>query len=96
MHTALKLLAAVAATVVLARGAVQHQGQAMMAKLGHSAATAMHDNGVLDGGVSFRQPSHRVTRVARLSGTADAATRAAVIAQVKRHPGIADAVWVTR
>jgi pyruvoyl-dependent arginine decarboxylase (PvlArgDC) len=96
MHTALKLLAGIAASIVLARGATQHRGQAMMAQLGSAAAAAMRDHGVTDGSVSFRQPSHRVTRVARLSGSADTATRAAVIAQVKRHPGIADAIWVAR
>jgi hypothetical protein len=96
MHPALKILAGIAATVVVTRGATLLQGQAIMAELGGTAASAMRAHGVVDGSVTFRQPSHRVTRVARLSGTADAATRAAVIAQVKHHPGIADAVWVQR
>ena len=96
MHAALKLLAGLAATVVLARGASLHQGQLMMAELGRAAATAMQAHGVPDGSISFRQPSGMVARVARLSGTADAATRAAVIADLKRHPGIADAVWSPR
>lgn len=96
MHRALKLLTGLAATVVVARGATLHQGQAIMAALGGAAANAMRAHDVADGSVTFRQPSYRVTRIARLSGTADAATRAAVIAQVRRHPGIADAVWVTR
>ncbi|WP_197042079.1 hypothetical protein, partial [Sandarakinorhabdus oryzae] len=65
-------------------------------ELGGAAASAMRAHGVVDGSVTFRQPSWRVARVARLSGTADAATRAAIITQVKRHPGIADAVWVQR
>ena len=96
MHSALKLLAGLAATVVLARGASLHQGQLMMAELGRAAATAMKAHGVVDGSISFRQPSGLVARVARLSGTADAATRTAVIADVKRRPGIADAHWVAR
>ena len=96
MHVALKLLAGIAATVVVARGATIHRGQAVMAELGAAAASAMRTHGVVDGSVTFRQPSYRVTRVARLSGTADAATQAAIIAQVKRHPGIADAVWAPR
>ncbi len=94
MHAALKLLAGLAATVVVTRGATLHQGQAMMGELGAAAAMAMRHHGVIDGRVSFRQPSGRVARIARLAGTADATTRAAVIAEVKRHPGIADAVWV--
>jgi hypothetical protein len=96
MNAALKLLAGLAATVVLARGATLLQGQAMMAMLGGAAATAMKAHGVEDGSVTFRQPTSLVARIARLSGSADAATRAAVIARLKRHPGIADAVWVDR
>lgn len=96
MHPALKLLTGLAATVVLARGASLLQGQLMMARLGRAAAAAMQAQGVVDGSISFRQPSGLVSRVGRLSGTADDATRAAVIAQVKRHPGIADAVWSPR
>lgn len=96
MHAALKLLTGLAATVVVARGATLHQGQAMLGKLGAAAASAMRERGVVDGSISFRQPSGLVARVVRLSGSADPATRAAVIAAVKRHPGIADAVWVAR
>jgi hypothetical protein len=96
MHPALKLLAGLAATVVLARGASLLQGQLMMAELGRAAATAMQAHGVVDCSISFRQPSGLVARVARLSGTADPATRAAIIADLKRHPGIADAVWSPR
>ncbi|WP_310475199.1 hypothetical protein [Sandarakinorhabdus sp.] len=94
--SALKLIAGLAATVVLTRGATLHHGQVMMAKLGRAAETAMRAHGVVDGRISFGQPTGVVARVARLSGTADTATRAAVIADLKRHPGIADAVWVQR
>lgn len=96
MHAALKLLTGLAATVVVARGAAIHSGQAMIAELGDAAAAAMRDHGVIDGSVGFRQPSGLVARVARLSGTADAATRTAVMTQVTRHPGIANAVWDER
>lgn len=96
MNSALKLLAGLAATVVLTRGATLHQGQALMAELGGAAAAAMRAEGVADGSVSFRQPSGLVGRVARLSGSADAATRAAVVSRTRQHPGIADAVWVAR
>jgi len=96
MYPALKLLTGLAATVVLARGASLHQGPMMMAELGRSAATAMQTQGVMDGSISFRQPSGLVARVARLSGTADAATSAALTADLRRHPGIAGAVWSPR
>jgi hypothetical protein len=61
---------------VLARGASLLQGQVMMAELGQAAATAIQAHGVVDGSISFRQPSGLVARVAHLSGTADPATRA--------------------
>lgn len=96
MHPCLKLLTGLATTVVLARGASLLQGQLMTAELGRAAAAAMQAHGVVDGGVSFRQPTGLVARVARLSGTADAATQAAVNADLKRHPGIADVAWSPR
>ena len=96
MHAALKLLTGLAATIVVARGAALHRGQAIIAELGGAAAAAMRANGVADGSVHFRQPSGRVGRVARLSGTADAATRTKVIAQLRQHPGSAGAVWGPR
>jgi hypothetical protein len=96
MHMAVKLLTGVAATVVLARGATLHRGQAIIAELGSAAATALAAHGVPDGSVTFRSEGNTVSRIARVSGTADAATRAAVIAQIRRHPGIQSAVWVPR
>lgn len=96
MHAALKLLTGLAATVVLARGAALHQGQAMMAQLGRAAGDALAAEGVTDGSVRFRQPGGLVGRIAHLSGTADAPTRAAVIARLQHDPGIAGAIWVER
>lgn len=96
MHNMLKLLAGVAATLVVARGGVMLKGQTLIATLSGAAADAMLAEGVADGSVSFRSTNNMVGRVARLSGTADAATRARVLAAVRRHPGIADAIWVER
>lgn len=96
MHNALKLLAGIAATLVVARGGAMVQGQPLIAALSGAAADAMETQGVADASVSFRSASGIVGRVAHLSGTADAATRARVIAQLRQHPGIADAVWVER
>jgi hypothetical protein len=96
MHVALKLLAGVAATLVVARGGAMYQGQPLMAALSGAAADAMEAEAVADGSVSFRAQGGMVGRVAHLSGTADAATRARVLARLRQHPGIADAVWVER
>ena len=96
MHNAVKLLTGLAASVVLARGATQHQGQDLLSELGHAAQTAMAAHDVADGSVRFRGEDGRTDRVARLSGSADAATRAAIIADLERHPGIAGAIWVER
>ena len=76
MHAALKLLTGLAATVVLARGAALHRGQAMMAALGGAAGAALAAEGVGDGSVRFRLPGGLTGRIAYLSGTADAATQA--------------------
>ena len=96
MHAALKLLGGIAATLLVARGAAMLQGQPLMAALSGAAADAMAAQGVADGSVSFRRPNGMVGRVAHLSGTASASTRASVIAQLRQHPGIADATWVER
>lgn len=96
MHIALKLLTGLAATVVLSRAATMHQGPVLIAELGGAAAAALTAHQVRDGSVSFRGPGRIVSRVARLSGTATPATRAAVIADLQRHPGIQAAVWAGR
>lgn len=96
MKNGLKLLAGLAATVLVARAGTLYSGQALIASLSGAAADAMAAEGVTDGSVSFRPPGGLVSRVARLSGSADPATRARVIARVRAHPGIADALWVAR
>lgn len=96
MHKAFKLMAGIAATLLVARGGAQFQGQALMAALSGATADAMEAHGVADGSVSFRAPNGIIGRIARVSGTADPATRARVIARLRQHPGIADAVWVER
>jgi hypothetical protein len=96
MHAALKLLTGLAATVVLARGAALVEGQTIMGRLGWAARSALLAHGVQDGSVTFRQPGGMAGRIAWLSGTADAATRAAVIARLKRNPAIVDARWEDR
>jgi len=96
MHNALKLLAGVAATLVVARAGAMLQGQSLMAALSGAAADAMAAEQVTDGSVSFRAASGMIGRTARVSGTADPATRARVLARLRQHPGIAHAIWVER
>jgi hypothetical protein len=67
-----------------------------MAALSGAAADAMTVERVTDGSVNFRAANGMLGRVARVSGTADAATRARVLARLRQHPGIAGAVWVER
>ncbi|WP_164155735.1 hypothetical protein [Sandarakinorhabdus rubra] len=92
----MKLLVGLAATVVLARGAAMTGGGTVIGRLNWAAQQALLKEGVADGSVSFRQPSGLIGREAWLSGSADAATRARVIARLRRHPGMADAHWVNR
>ncbi|WP_353218457.1 hypothetical protein [Sandarakinorhabdus sp.] len=96
MHAAFKLLAGLAATVLAARAGDFVYGQRVMAQLSGAAADAMIAAGVADGSVNFRAPGGVSGRAARLSGTADAPARAAVIARLRQHPGIVDAWWVER
>jgi hypothetical protein len=96
MHAAMKLLTGLAATVVLARGAALFEGQTIMGRLGWAARQALLAHGVEDGSVTFRQPGGMVGRIPRLSGTADAATRAAIINRLKQHPAVVDARWEER
>jgi hypothetical protein len=96
MHNGVKLLTGLAMTILLVRGAAIHRGQAMHGALAQAAADAMQAEGVPDGSVAFRNDLGLISRVVHISGTADAAARARVIAALRRHPGVADARWVAR
>lgn len=91
--TPLKLLSGLAATLLLARGAEMVQGGALAATLGRAAADALLAHGVRDGHVTLTAGGRETTRHLTLWGTADGATRRAVIADVARHPGVASATW---
>jgi hypothetical protein len=96
MHPALKLLTGLAATVVVARGAALHRGQSVQGEMARLAATVMLAHGVQDGSVRFRADNGIVGRVAHLSGSADPATRRAIVAEVAQRPEFAGAMWVAR
>lgn len=97
MHSGLKLLTGLAATVVLARGAMQFEGHGIQGRIGWAARHALIAHGVTDGSIALRPrhgPGARFSgRIVYIAGTADAATRAAVLAQVKRAPAVEDARW---
>lgn len=96
MHNGLKLLTGLAMTGLVTHVCWRLQHQRLLAGLGRQAQAAMMAEGVVDGAVSWRNAAGWTFRVARLSGTADAATRARVIAAARAQPGIQDAVWVGR
>lgn len=91
-----KLLTGVAATALLARGAWYIDKQAMLAHLARPIVPVMLAEGVTDAAVRWDNDAGWIWRIAHLSGTADPATRARVIAAVRRQPGIADAEWMER
>ncbi|MEY2883716.1 MAG: hypothetical protein RL490_1440 [Pseudomonadota bacterium] len=91
-----KLLTGVAATALLAKGAWYIGKQPLQTHLARPIVTVMLAAGVTDASVRWDNDAGWTWRIARLSGTADAATRARVIAAVRRQPGIADAEWLAR
>ncbi|MBU6164951.1 MAG: hypothetical protein KGQ52_02335 [Alphaproteobacteria bacterium] len=96
MHNGLKLLTGLAATVLLARGAALVEGRTILGRMAGWAQMALADEEVTDGSISFRAGSPHPGRTILVSGTADAATRAAIIARLKRHPLVIDARWEER
>jgi hypothetical protein len=92
----LKLATGVAATALVANAAWRSEGQEIMTRLSRSASFSMLKYGVTDGAVSFANQSGWLSRTAHLSGTADAATRAAVSADLARKPGIHAVEWRDR
>ncbi|OYU34232.1 hypothetical protein [Novosphingobium sp. PASSN1] len=91
-----KLLAGIAATALLAKGAWYFDKQSLQTRLARPIVPVMLAEGVTDAAVRWDNDAGWTWRIARLSGTADAATRARVIAAVRRQPGIADAEWLDR
>ena len=94
MHNGLKLLTGLAATVVLAKAAMITGGHTVIGRLNWAGKDALLAAGVADGSISLRQTGGLTGRVLYVSGTASAATRAAVLAKLRKHPGISDAQWV--
>jgi hypothetical protein len=91
-----KLATGIAASGLLTLAAYAWQAQALFARLGTPVAAAMLKHGVTDGSVGWTTGAGWTFRRARLSGSADAATRAAILADVRAIPGIHDASWQER
>ena len=93
MAPALKLLTGLAATGLVAKAAYMWERQDLLADLGHKAAVVLAAHGVGDGAARWTDAKGWTYRTARLSGTADTATRAAISADLAAVPGIAGVVW---
>ena len=89
----LKLATGVAATALVANGAWRWEGQEITTRLARRSANVMLRHGINDGSVSLANDRGWLTRTARLSGTADAATRAAVAEELAQKPGLHAVLW---
>ncbi len=96
MAPGLKLLVGIAATGLVAKAAYMWERQGLLAGLGQRAAIVLAAHGVRDGAAGWTDGDGWTYRTARLSGSADTATRAAVSAELAATPGIAGVVWVAR
>ena len=93
MAPVIKLAVGVAGTSLLATAAYQLSRAPMLSDLGSRAAEVMVAHGITDGRANWVSPDGWTFRVARLSGTADVATRAHTRAAVAAIPGISEALW---
>ena len=89
-----KIFVGLVATLVVAAAAHALTRAPLLSDLGSRSARAMAANGVKDGRTIWVSDAGWTFRVARISGTADAATRARTLAAVSALPGIHAAVWV--
>lgn len=89
----LKLVIGIAGTSLLAAMAWQVARAPLLSDLGVRTAEVMVANGITDGRALWQSPNGWTWRVARLSGTADAATRERTRLAVADLPGVSDAIW---
>ena len=83
-------------TGLVAKAAYVRERQDLLAKLGERTAVVLAAHGVRDGAARWTDDAGWTYRTARLSGTADAATRASISADLARQPGIARVIWEPR
>ncbi len=91
-----KLVTGFAAAGLVAWLGYGYERQALLARLGSEAAEVMLANHVADGAARWTSPAGWTSRTARLSGSADAATRARIAAELAARPGIHSVVWAPR
>ncbi|MEQ1688984.1 MAG: OmpA family protein, partial [Sphingopyxis sp.] len=94
MNAITKMLVGAGATALMAMASHSwlHLGTGFVDRLQSGAETALGNAGGTGVTVAFgREPM--LTRIATLSGAADAATRERLLAAVRAVPGVADAVW---
>ena len=89
----LKLATGVAATALVANGAWRYHYQGLTTQMSRRSAIIMLRHGVTDGSVTLKSDGGWTYRIPRLSGTADAATRAAINAELSSRPGIHAVEW---
>jgi outer membrane protein OmpA-like peptidoglycan-associated protein len=94
MSSYVKLLVGLVATFVVAAVAFSLNRSPLLSDLGARSAEVMAANGIVDGRASWIGEDGWTYRQARLSGTADAATRARTLAAVAALDGVDGAVWV--
>lgn len=90
----LKLVTGIAGTSLIASLAWQVARAPLLSDLGVRTAEVMVANGITDGSAAWSSPAGWTARIARLSGTADAATRDRTRAAVAALPGVHDALWI--
>jgi outer membrane protein OmpA-like peptidoglycan-associated protein len=90
---ALKLVTGIAGTSLLAAMAWQVVRAPLLSDLGVRAAEVMLANGITDGRAQWLSSNGWTWRVARLSGTADAATRERTRLAIADLTGVSDAIW---
>jgi hypothetical protein len=96
MAPAVKLLAGLVATGLVTKVAYMWERQGLLADLGRHAAQTMAAHGINDGAARWTDADGWTYRTARLSGSGDTATRAAVAAELAAVPGIGGVVWEPR
>ncbi len=92
----IKLFTGIAATGLIAYAANMYERQHILSQLGIRASRTLLANGVTDGAAAWRSDAGWTHRIARLSGTADPATRARISKQLAAKKGIAGVEWVDR
>ena len=89
-----KIVVGLVVTLVVAAAAHGLARGPLLSNLGDRSTRAMADAGVKDGRTNWVSDAGWTSRVARISGTADAATRVRTLAAVSALPGIHDAIWI--